>query len=126
MGLLKNGKKNNVTPDDAARLATITKLIDNSNPFIYAANWLIMVNRGWRFLRNVDLTTDETIDIIKDIQKVHGPINVAMGHPVPEGQIQPKTEAGSSGIYVRDVDNLVDELNKSLEDLEQIERWINA
>jgi hypothetical protein len=90
----------------------------------------MIANQGWRFLMNVDLTElDKCIRTVQDLQKRFGPINVTMGHPIADDKsLQPKPEFGSGrfGIYVRDVDILIDELQKSLNDLEQIERWINA
>lgn len=109
------------------RLSEIVELIDRNNKLIYSGNWSIMFEAGWRqasFINTTDI--DESVAKIKDYQKVHGPLNVALGHPIDETVHIPSVKKGKMGLYVRDADDLIEALRESLDDIVQVERWLNA
>lgn len=109
------------------KLKQLRDLIDSNCIMVYTGNWTILAGQGWRWLSNLYLPkTDECIATVIDAQNVHGKLNVTLGHPMVEEKMKPEPQAGLFGLYVRDVDDLVLELQKSLDDIEQLERWVNG
>lgn len=109
------------------KLVELRNLIDTNCIMVYTGNWTILFKQGWRWFANLDLTQlDDCIATVKDVQHVHGTLNVSLGHPMSEEKMKPEPFSGLFGLYVRDIDDLVQELQQSLNDIDQLERWVNG
>lgn len=106
-------------------LKQIRDLMHRDCPVIRAGNWAAMTYGGWRQADTIDITDiDMATATIKDYQMSHGPENVALGHPINKLTLKPQIEPGKMGVYVCDTESLVSELQKSLNDLDEVERWL--
>lgn len=102
-------------------------MMDGNSPKIYAGNWLSVSNDGWRWSRNVNLKDKAGAKhIIEDLQETFGKENVTAGHAFNESSMKPAEIIGQCGIYVRDVEQQVEEANKLLDDPEAVAAWLGV
>ena len=105
----------------------LRNIIDTNCPIMHAGAWPVLHQRGWRFEKNLYVPEVELcIEIIDDYQKVHGPLNVTIGSPFNEEQMKPAPIPTFIGLYVRDVQDIMAELKRSLDDNDAVERWLSA
>ncbi len=100
-------------------------LIDTNCPMIFAGNWPAEHKKGWRWIMNLEVNDDDSTTMIRDYQIAHGPTNVAIGHPFNKMTMKPAPIVNECGLYVRDVEDLVKEAQRTLENDEAIARWLN-
>ena len=101
-------------------------LIDEGAPMIYAGNWKAEHEKGWRWALDLDTDADEAKRTILDFQHRYGVTNVAIGHSFADDSPKPKAGGNRFGLYVRDVDELIKEMQKNLDDPVAIGRWMNG
>jgi hypothetical protein len=103
----------------------LRKRIDTNCPMIFGGNWRAEHNKGWRWVRNLFYEDPEaSLGVLDEYQTAHGVLNVTIGHPFSEDKMEPAVMPGYCGLYVRDVDDLVAELQRDLDDLTTVERWL--
>lgn len=91
-------------------------LIDTNCPMIFPGNWEAEHERGWRHAKNL-VTTDEgaAVKTIQDYQTAHGLLNVTIGNPFSAESMMPATIPQHFGLYVRDIEDLVQDFNKGFD-----------
>lgn len=87
-------------------------------PYINARNWQECNKIGWRWLRNLYLNQPNDNKLfVEYLQFLHGERNVALGHPWdPNEQLRPEPSAERFGVYVRDIEEILDEFRKEMDD----------
>jgi len=102
-------------------------LIDTNTPVIFIGNWPSELAKGWRWAVNLDLTEEaEVVKIIQDYQIAHGRLNVALGHSFDAKEMQPVPIDKSCGLYVRDVEDLIQKVNEDMNDTKALAAWLNG
>lgn len=98
--------------------------IDSSCPVIFRGNWPTEAAKGWRHACNISLTDGTGEDMLADYQTAHGRINVTIGQPFDENAMKPSPEPKLCGLYVRDTEDLVRELQRDLDDNKKVAKWL--
>lgn len=88
-------------------------------PIIWSQAWDDYKDQGWRWECNLDLNRrSANILGIRSLQRRYGEENVTIGHPWNSDKLCPFVSIDAFGIYIRDVEILVDELYKWMVDME--------
>jgi hypothetical protein len=123
MGARKFDNMGDWTPN----MKRLRDMIDTNCPIMHAGAWPTLHGRGWRWEKNLYVPEVEAcIEVIDDYQSVHGPLNITIGSPFNEEQLRPAPMPTFIGLYVRDVQDVVAELRRSLDDNDAVERWLSA
>lgn len=101
-------------------------IIDTNCPIIYAGNWHTEVAHGWRWALNLALVDPNGKTIVRDYQMAHGVRNVTVGHSFDLDKNLPSPEPAFIGVYVRDVEDLVKEFSRALNDEKAIQQWLTG
>jgi hypothetical protein len=110
----------------APPLFLIRAMLDTSTPVVYAGNWPAEHAKGWRFVMNMFITDVQgCMDAIKNAQIEHGKAGVAVGQAFNESTMKPEPAPGICGLYVKDVESVVEEVMRELNDLDAVERWLH-
>lgn len=107
-------------------MKALRDLIDSNCPVIFAGNWESEHKKGWRWITNLEISEMESGTIIRDYQLAHGGMNVTLGQPFHDQVMRPVGNLRECGLYVRDVEDLVKEAQRTLENDEAISRWLNT
>jgi hypothetical protein len=122
----KNPKRDNMgewTPN----MKRLRDMIDTNCPIMHGGAWPTLHLRGWRWEKNLYVPeVEQCIAVIDDYQDVHGPMNVTIGSPFNEEQMKPAPMRTLIGLYIRDVQDIMAELRRSLDDSDAVERWLSA
>jgi hypothetical protein len=108
------------------RVKELRDLIDTNCPMIYSGNWKAENEKGWRWVINLEVEDEDSKSTIKDYQTAHGPLNVAIGHPFNEDSNRPTPATSTFGLYVRDVEDLIKDIRRDLDDPAAIASWLNG
>lgn len=104
----------------------LQSLIDTSCPVIYNGNWEAEARKGWRWDGNVNTRDKAKVQVhIEAAQSEFGKKNVALGQAFDGEVMKPIRRYQTCGIYVRDVENIVGEARKILEDIEILAMWLD-
>lgn len=107
------------------KVKDLRDLIDTNCPVIFEGNWESEHKKGWRWVMNLDLAAPSGCkEIIKDYQQGHGSLNVCVGHAFDEKKMKPAPTAVFCGLYVRDVEDLIREVERDLEDPVKVAAWL--
>lgn len=80
-------------------------------PIVWCGEWNRCYQDGWRWEVNLGVAERTAIRLhVRTLQRHYGPRNVTIGHPM--GAIYPVVSDDLIGVYVRDVEKLVYELNE--------------
>jgi hypothetical protein len=104
----------------------IAALIDNSCPRIFEGNWQAEHAKGWRWVLNLHIQEEDAPDTVEEYQAAHGKTNVTVGHAFDLDKGTPTPEPLFCGLYVRDVEELVQSLYRGLNDTKALSRWLSG
>lgn len=105
----------------------LRKKISTSNPVIFPGNWEMNHRKGWRWVANLHYEDqEECLETLDEYLTAHGSANVTLGHSFDEKVMRPGVVPGYCGLYVRDLEDLVNELQRSLNDNDMVERWLHG
>lgn len=103
-------------------LHLIRQKVSTSVPLIFTSNWKSEYTNGWRWDINLELVTTEDVahaeETLTDYQLKFGKKRVSVGHSFDEDAMKPMPHAKMVGLYVRDVEEQIEEFVKELESIE--------
>jgi uncharacterized phage-like protein YoqJ len=106
----------------------IIKVISSETPRITFKVWEEMVERGWRWEKNVVyIPTYDSITVIKALQEKYGHNKVAVGQPFHESTMAPTASnlmGFQCGIYVLDIESMIEYFRQELDDNNTINIWM--
>lgn len=93
-------------------------------PAIFGSTWERDHEHGWRWACNLSLTDNTGEQILTEYQTAHGKKNITIGWPFDENEFEPKSIPNLCGLYIRDVEKLVRDLNEALDNDKKVEEWL--
>lgn len=105
-------------------MSRLRQMIDANAPVVFAGNWVLQSRVGWRWVANLSATDTSGISMIEEAQEKHGVLNVTIGQPFSEGEMKPVAVPTLCGLYVRDTDDLIRELQENLSNEQMVAKWM--
>lgn len=107
-------------------MGRLRQMMDPNSPMIHAGNWVLQSKAGWRWVANLSATDTSGVTMIEEAHERHGLINVTIGQPFSEGEMKPVAVPTLCGLYVRDTDDLIRELQADLSNEKMVAKWMTA
>lgn len=94
-------------------------MIPPTLPHITSSNWRQMHDQGWRYHSKLPLRERKREKKIKELQEEYGIAKVTIGMPWDKAQLGPVHHDHDQAVYVKDVDTLVEDLYREMEEFER-------